>query len=169
MRSDPPFIHAVCLFFFVATFVLHHPEHGHAVLHALLSCVIDGTLIYNKKTPPFGSFVSLFSPSTEVWTSLGVHTFSIFRISWLYMQLVESGIWWLALKHGETSFPVRFILNQRIHSGPLNILILDCRCTSSSQQYCFTTELGKVGHNNLVGKNRFMVQEAKETKSSSYM
>ncbi|KAG6542250.1 hypothetical protein Mapa_016378 [Marchantia paleacea] len=49
----------------LATFVLHHPEHGHAVLHALLSCVIDGTLIYNKKTPPFGSFVSLFSPSTE--------------------------------------------------------------------------------------------------------
>ncbi|KAL2651856.1 hypothetical protein R1flu_019984 [Riccia fluitans] len=49
----------------LATFVLHYPEHGYAVLHALLSCVIDGTLRYNKTTPPFGSFISLFSSSNE--------------------------------------------------------------------------------------------------------
>ncbi|CAM6083592.1 unnamed protein product [Calypogeia fissa] len=49
----------------LAIFVLHHPEHGHAVLHALLSCVIDGTILYEKNSAPFGAFISLFSPSTE--------------------------------------------------------------------------------------------------------
>ncbi|EFJ38770.1 hypothetical protein SELMODRAFT_140066 [Selaginella moellendorffii] len=49
----------------LATFVLHHPEHGHTILHPLLSCVIDGTLAYSKTTPPFGSFVSVFGVSSE--------------------------------------------------------------------------------------------------------
>ncbi|KAJ7544714.1 hypothetical protein O6H91_09G090500 [Diphasiastrum complanatum] len=49
----------------LATIVLKCPEHAHAILHPLLSCVIDGTLTYNKKNPPFGSFVTLFSPSSE--------------------------------------------------------------------------------------------------------
>eukprot|EP00252_Welwitschia_mirabilis_P005526 TRINITY_DN1599_c0_g1_i14.p1 TRINITY_DN1599_c0_g1~~TRINITY_DN1599_c0_g1_i14.p1 ORF type:complete len:973 (+),score=195.39 TRINITY_DN1599_c0_g1_i14:514-3432(+) len=49
----------------LATFVLHHPEHGHAFIHPLLSCIIDGTLIYDKASPPFSSFISLFSPSSE--------------------------------------------------------------------------------------------------------
>lgn len=49
----------------LAKFILHHPEHGHAILHALLSCILDGTIVYDKKAPPFGSFISLFSPSSE--------------------------------------------------------------------------------------------------------
>ncbi|KAL3700067.1 hypothetical protein R1sor_018089 [Riccia sorocarpa] len=49
----------------LATFVLHYPVHGHAVLHAILSCVIDGTVVYDKTTPPFGSFISLFRSSDE--------------------------------------------------------------------------------------------------------
>jgi len=49
----------------LAIFVLHHPEHGHAIIHPLLSCIIDGTLIYDKKMSPFSSFNSLFSPSSE--------------------------------------------------------------------------------------------------------
>ncbi|KAL4195493.1 hypothetical protein AMTRI_Chr05g64950 [Amborella trichopoda] len=49
----------------LAIFVLHHPEHGHAVIHPILSCIIDGTLIYDKGNPPFSSFISLFSPSSE--------------------------------------------------------------------------------------------------------
>ncbi|XP_010261025.1 PREDICTED: protein GIGANTEA-like isoform X2 [Nelumbo nucifera] len=46
-------------------FVLHHPEHGHAVLLPLISCIIDDTLAYNKNSPPFSSFISLVCPSNE--------------------------------------------------------------------------------------------------------
>ncbi|KAJ6816562.1 protein GIGANTEA-like [Iris pallida] len=49
----------------LATFVLHHPEHGHAIIHPMLSCIIDGTLVYDKHDPPFCSFISLFSQDTE--------------------------------------------------------------------------------------------------------
>ncbi|KAK4374409.1 hypothetical protein RND71_005086 [Anisodus tanguticus] len=49
----------------LATFVLHHPEHGHAVVHPIISCIIDGTLEYDKSSPPFASFISLVSPSSE--------------------------------------------------------------------------------------------------------
>ncbi|XWS21817.1 hypothetical protein CRYUN_Cryun30bG0087700 [Craigia yunnanensis] len=49
----------------LATFVLHHPEHGHAVVLPIISCIIDGTLVYDKSTPPFASFISLFCPSSE--------------------------------------------------------------------------------------------------------
>ncbi|KAK1312610.1 Protein GIGANTEA [Acorus calamus] len=49
----------------LAIFVLHHPEHGHAVVHPILSCIIDGTLVYDKNYPPFSSFISLFSQSSE--------------------------------------------------------------------------------------------------------
>ncbi|KAJ4967163.1 hypothetical protein NE237_019012 [Protea cynaroides] len=49
----------------LAMFVLHHPEHGHAVVHPIISCVIDGTLAYNKHSPPFSSFISLVCPSSE--------------------------------------------------------------------------------------------------------
>ncbi|XP_039143657.1 protein GIGANTEA isoform X1 [Dioscorea cayenensis subsp. rotundata] len=48
----------------LATFVLHHPEHGHAMVHPILSCIIDGTLVYDKNDPPFCSFISLVSQST---------------------------------------------------------------------------------------------------------
>nr|XP_016435814.1 PREDICTED: protein GIGANTEA-like [Nicotiana tabacum]XP_016435815.1 PREDICTED: protein GIGANTEA-like [Nicotiana tabacum] len=49
----------------LATFVLHHPEHGHAVIHPIISCIIDGTLEYDKSSPPFASFISLVCPSSE--------------------------------------------------------------------------------------------------------
>ncbi|XP_031488112.1 protein GIGANTEA isoform X1 [Nymphaea colorata] len=49
----------------LAIFVLHHPEHGHAVIHPILSCIIDGTLMYDKNYPPFSSFITLFSPRSE--------------------------------------------------------------------------------------------------------
>ncbi|XP_058111261.1 protein GIGANTEA-like isoform X2 [Magnolia sinica] len=49
----------------LAIFVLHHPEHGHAVVHPILSCIIDGTLVYDKNHPPFSSFISLVCPSSE--------------------------------------------------------------------------------------------------------
>ncbi|KAL9274199.1 GIGANTEA-like protein [Drosera capensis] len=49
----------------LATFVLHHPEHGHAVVHPIISLLIDGTLVYDKAKPPFASFISLFSPTDE--------------------------------------------------------------------------------------------------------
>nr|ACY30446.1 gigantea-like protein [Liriodendron tulipifera] len=49
----------------LAIFVLHHPEHGHAVVHPILSCIIDGTLVYDKNDPPFSSFISLVCPSSE--------------------------------------------------------------------------------------------------------
>nr|ACT22764.1 GIGANTEA [Allium cepa] len=49
----------------LATFVLHHPEHGHAIVHPILSCIIDGTLVYDKHDPPFSSFISLFNQNSE--------------------------------------------------------------------------------------------------------
>ncbi|CAN4118105.1 unnamed protein product [Withania somnifera] len=49
----------------LATFVLHHPEHGHAVVHPIISCIIDGTLEYDKSSPPFASFISLVCSSSE--------------------------------------------------------------------------------------------------------
>ncbi|PKA64503.1 Protein GIGANTEA [Apostasia shenzhenica] len=49
----------------LAIFVLHHPEHGHAIVHPILSCIIDGTLLYDKNDPPFNSFISLISQTTE--------------------------------------------------------------------------------------------------------
>lgn len=49
----------------LAMFVLHHPEHGHAVILPIISCIIDGSLVYNKETPPFASFISLVCPSSE--------------------------------------------------------------------------------------------------------
>ncbi|XP_015886353.3 protein GIGANTEA isoform X1 [Ziziphus jujuba] len=49
----------------LAMFVLHHPEHGHAVVLPIISCIIDGTLVYDKTTPPFASFISLVCPSSE--------------------------------------------------------------------------------------------------------
>nr|AMR58260.1 gigantea [Oncidium hybrid cultivar] len=49
----------------LAIFVLHHPEHGHAIVHPILSCIIDGTLVYGKNDPPFNSFISLISQTTE--------------------------------------------------------------------------------------------------------
>ncbi|KAF9612211.1 hypothetical protein IFM89_038633 [Coptis chinensis] len=49
----------------LARFVLHHPEHGHAVVLPIISCIIDGTLVYDKNMPPFSSFISLVCPSSE--------------------------------------------------------------------------------------------------------
>ncbi|XP_022143670.1 protein GIGANTEA-like isoform X2 [Momordica charantia] len=49
----------------LAVFVLHHPEHGHAIMLPIISCIIDGTLEYNRNGPPFASFISLFCPGTE--------------------------------------------------------------------------------------------------------
>ncbi|KAK6938243.1 hypothetical protein RJ641_031751, partial [Dillenia turbinata] len=49
----------------LATFVLHHPEHGHAVILPIISCIIDGTLVYDRGSPPFASFISLVCPSSE--------------------------------------------------------------------------------------------------------
>ncbi|XP_042486781.1 protein GIGANTEA-like [Macadamia integrifolia] len=49
----------------LAIFVLHHPEHGHAVVHPIISCIIDGTLVYDKNSPLFSSFISLVCPSSE--------------------------------------------------------------------------------------------------------
>ncbi|CAI0557036.1 unnamed protein product [Linum tenue] len=49
----------------LATFVLHHPEHGHAVVLPIISCLIDGTLVYDKSNPPFASFISLVCPRSE--------------------------------------------------------------------------------------------------------
>ncbi|CAN4081210.1 unnamed protein product [Withania somnifera] len=49
----------------LATFVLHHPEHGHAVILPIISCIIDGILDYDKSCPPFASFISLVCPSSE--------------------------------------------------------------------------------------------------------
>ncbi|XP_043722417.1 protein GIGANTEA [Telopea speciosissima] len=49
----------------LAMFVLHHPEHGHAVVHPIISCIIDGTLVYDKHSPLFSSFISLMCPSSE--------------------------------------------------------------------------------------------------------
>lgn len=61
----------LCLYYvFAAVFVLHHPEHGHAIILPIISCIIDGTLEYNRNGPPFASFISLFCP-TEVWFLIG--------------------------------------------------------------------------------------------------
>ncbi|XP_047178033.1 protein GIGANTEA-like isoform X1 [Vigna umbellata] len=49
----------------LATFVLHHPEHGHAVVLPIISCIIDGTLVYDKASPPFASFISSVCPKIE--------------------------------------------------------------------------------------------------------
>ncbi|KAF8705782.1 hypothetical protein HU200_030987 [Digitaria exilis] len=49
----------------LATFVLHHPEHGHAVVHPILSRIIDGTLCYDRHGSPFSSFISLFSHTSD--------------------------------------------------------------------------------------------------------
>ncbi|CAL5209352.1 unnamed protein product [Lathyrus oleraceus] len=49
----------------LATFVLHHPEHGHAVVLPIISCIIDGTLVYDKTSPPFASLISLVCPKNE--------------------------------------------------------------------------------------------------------
>ncbi|KAK8548942.1 hypothetical protein V6N12_061843 [Hibiscus sabdariffa] len=49
----------------LATFVLHHPEHGHAVVLPIISCIIDGILVYDKNAPPFSSFISLVCPNSE--------------------------------------------------------------------------------------------------------
>ncbi|KAI9083316.1 hypothetical protein K1719_034682 [Acacia pycnantha] len=49
----------------LATFVLHHPEHGHAVVLPIISCIIDGILVYDKTSPPFASFISLVCPESE--------------------------------------------------------------------------------------------------------
>ncbi|KAK9050129.1 hypothetical protein SSX86_030900, partial [Deinandra increscens subsp. villosa] len=49
----------------LAMFVLHHPEHGHAVILPIISCIIDGTMEYERSTPPFASFVSLICPSAD--------------------------------------------------------------------------------------------------------
>ncbi|KAI5055707.1 hypothetical protein GOP47_0029228 [Adiantum capillus-veneris] len=65
VRTHYPHAETTLLDDVLATFILHHPEHGHAILHALLSCILDGSIIYDKKSPPFGSFVYLFSPSSE--------------------------------------------------------------------------------------------------------
>ncbi|XP_051124654.1 protein GIGANTEA [Andrographis paniculata] len=49
----------------LATFVLHHPEHGHAVILPIISCIIDGTFEYDRSDPPFASFISLVCPNSE--------------------------------------------------------------------------------------------------------
>nr|BAD97864.1 GI homologue 1 [Lemna aequinoctialis] len=49
----------------LATFVLHHPEHSHAIVHPILSCIIDGSLLYDKNEPPFSSFISLVGQNNE--------------------------------------------------------------------------------------------------------
>ncbi|KAK1441646.1 hypothetical protein QVD17_07701 [Tagetes erecta] len=53
----------------LAMFVLHHPEHGHAVILPIISCIIDGTMEYERSTPPFASFISLISDNeySEQW------------------------------------------------------------------------------------------------------
>ncbi|KAK6138828.1 hypothetical protein DH2020_027432 [Rehmannia glutinosa] len=49
----------------LATFVLHHPEHGHTVILPIISCIIDGTIEYDRSGPPFASFISLVCPNSE--------------------------------------------------------------------------------------------------------
>ncbi|KAL2232104.1 UNVERIFIED_CONTAM: Protein GIGANTEA [Sesamum indicum] len=49
----------------LATFVLHHPEHGHAVILPIISCIIDCSLEYDRSSPPFASFISLVYPNSE--------------------------------------------------------------------------------------------------------
>lgn len=49
----------------LAMFVLHHPEHGHAVILPLISSIFDGTLEYDRTMPPFASFISSVCPTSE--------------------------------------------------------------------------------------------------------
>ncbi|XP_047327869.1 protein GIGANTEA-like isoform X2 [Impatiens glandulifera] len=49
----------------LSIFVLHHPEHGHSVMLPIISCIIDGTVEYDRNSPPFSSFISLVCPSSE--------------------------------------------------------------------------------------------------------
>ncbi|CAL0328559.1 unnamed protein product [Lupinus luteus] len=49
----------------LAALVLHHPERGHAIVHPIISCIVDGTLVYDKTSPPFASFTSLVCPESE--------------------------------------------------------------------------------------------------------
>ncbi|KAJ1438409.1 hypothetical protein SESBI_03018 [Sesbania bispinosa] len=49
----------------LAVLVFHHPEHGHTVVHPIISCILDGTLVYDKTSPPFASFISLVCPKSE--------------------------------------------------------------------------------------------------------
>ncbi|KAI3750622.1 hypothetical protein L2E82_21312 [Cichorium intybus] len=49
----------------LAMFVLHHPEHGHSVILPIISCIIDGTMEYDRSIPPFASFISLVCPSAD--------------------------------------------------------------------------------------------------------
>ncbi|XP_042396674.1 protein GIGANTEA-like isoform X1 [Zingiber officinale] len=49
----------------LAVFILHHPEHGHAIVHPILSLIIDGRLVYDRNAPPFISFISLVSQNSE--------------------------------------------------------------------------------------------------------
>ncbi|CAL9102019.1 unnamed protein product [Musa textilis] len=49
----------------LAIFILHHPEHGHAIVHPILSLIIDGTLVYDRNDPPFSSFISLVRQNSE--------------------------------------------------------------------------------------------------------
>ncbi|CAL9771742.1 unnamed protein product [Musa acuminata subsp. burmannicoides] len=49
----------------LAIFILHHPEHGHAIVHPILSLIIDGTLVYDRNDPPFSSFISLVGQNSE--------------------------------------------------------------------------------------------------------
>lgn len=64
IQSNYPFNEKRLLDDVLAIFVLHHPEHGHAIVHPILSCIIDGTLVYDKNHPPFNSFISLISQTT---------------------------------------------------------------------------------------------------------
>jgi hypothetical protein len=68
-----------------ATFVLHHPEHGHAVVLPIISCIIDGSLVYDKTSPPFASLISLVCPKDEVqiYSSLG---FLIYKINFIVIS-----------------------------------------------------------------------------------
>ncbi|GFP78979.1 protein gigantea [Phtheirospermum japonicum] len=49
----------------LAMFVLHHPEHGHAIILPIISCIIDGSLEYDRTGPPFASFISLVCPNNK--------------------------------------------------------------------------------------------------------
>ncbi|KAG0484595.1 hypothetical protein HPP92_008495 [Vanilla planifolia] len=65
IQSYYPFKESRLLDDVLAMFVLHHPEHGHAIVHPLLSCIIDGSLLYDKSYPPFNSFISLIGRTSE--------------------------------------------------------------------------------------------------------
>lgn len=84
-----------------ATFVLHHPEHGHAVILPIISCIIDGTMAYCKDGSPFSSFISLFCPDTEV-SLIEIFLFYLLFWAWIScltyivissMIILNSGLW----------------------------------------------------------------------------